>query len=693
MNEVEKSIDLLVQNGLKALDEYKNLSQEQVDKIVEAAAAAAAANSAALALHAVEETGRGVYEDKVTKNLFGSINVSNKLRGMKTVGIIDENLETGIVQVAAPLGVICGVTPTTNPTSTVFFKALIALKTRNPIIFGFHPAAQQCSAAAAKVILDAAVKAGAPKNAIQWIDKPSIEATAALMGHEGIASILATGGNAMVKAAYSYGKPALGVGAGNVPAYIEKSANIKQAVYDVVMSKSFDNGMICASEQAIIADKEIYDEVKAEIQKYGVYLCSPAEKAKLEEFVFGAQANSKNCGGAKLNAAVVGRPATWIAEQSGFQVPADTIVLLAEVSTVGEVEPLTREKLSPVLAMVKAKSTEDGIALAAKMVELNGLGHTAAIHTSNYEIEKQFVLEVKAIRVLSNQPSTFGAIGDIYNSLMPSMTLGCGSYGKNSVSDNTFANHLLNIKKLARRMEPKAEFKSKPDFSQGGFALVKEALEVKIDDQLSEEEISKLGLNILARATESYVSVGASKQSDEAALEAIKLAWSSVAAASKKDAKALANLQKANELSQVAAFNAGLGLNHGAAYEVAKKNSVKLSDAINVLFPLVVEYNGTIPHKVTINPGYSYYVADAKYYEVVKALGLSASSKEQAGKVYAQEIKLLASKLGLSLELEKFCKHSFPEVSNKIYVNPLTPANPRQAMLLEVTEEILAKVN
>lgn len=441
----QAEVDQLVANGLAALEEFRQLNQQQVDYIVAKASVAALDQHGVLAMHAYEETGRGVFEDKATKNLFACEYVVNNMRHLKTVGVISEDDVTGITEIADPVGVICGITPTTNPTSTAIFKSLISLKTRNPIVFAFHPSAQQSSAHAARVVYEAAVAAGAPKNCIQWIETPSMEGTQALMKHPGIATILATGGNAMVEAAYSCGKPALGVGAGNVPAYVEKSANLKQAVHDIVISKSFDNGMICASEQAAIVDKEIYDDFIKEMQSYGVYLVNKKEKALLEEFIFGAKANSSSCSMAKLNAAVVGKPAAWIAEQAGFSVPANTNILLAECKEVGVKEPLTREKLSPVLALLKAESTEDGLIKAEQMVEFHGLGHSAAIHTSDAELAKVFGERVKAIRVIWNSPSTFGGIGDVYNSFLPSLTLGCGSYGKNSVGNNVSAVNLLNI--------------------------------------------------------------------------------------------------------------------------------------------------------------------------------------------------------------------------------------------------------
>ncbi len=461
-NAITQSIDQLVAKAQVALEAFRQLDQEQVDYIVGKASVAALDKHGYLAEMAVKETGRGVFEDKATKNLFACEHVVNKMRNLKTCGVIKEEPVEGLVHIADPVGVVCGVTPVTNPTSTAIFKSLICLKTRNPIIFGFHPSAQQCSVEAAKIVYEAAVAAGAPKDCIQWITEPSLEATNALMHHPDVATILATGGNAMVKAAYSCGKPALGVGAGNVPAYVEKSANIRQAVHDIIMSKAFDNGMVCASEQAAIVDKEIYDDFCKEMKEYHVYFATKAEKAKLEQFMFGYKANSKDVAQAKLNADVVGKPATWIAEQAGFSVPERTSVIAVECKEVGFKEPLTREKLSPVLAILKANSTEEGMQMAAQMVEFHGLGHSAAIHTADPELSNEFGKLVKAIRVIWNAPSTFGGIGDVYNSFLPSLTLGCGSYGGNSIAGNVSALNLLNIKKVGRRRNNMQWFKVPP---------------------------------------------------------------------------------------------------------------------------------------------------------------------------------------------------------------------------------------
>ena len=458
-----EEVNTLVSKALVALDEFKKIEdQEKIDAIVQAAAVAALEAHGPLAVAAVEETGRGVIEDKAIKNLYACEYIVNYMRDLKTVGVIDKNDVDGLTAIAEPVGVVCGVVPTTNPTSTTVFKSLICLKTRNPIIFSFHPSANECSKQAARIVRDAAVKAGAPENCIQFIEKPSMEGTHALMNHDGVATILATGGNAMVRAAYSCGKPALGVGAGNVPAYVHKEAKLKQAVNDIVLSKAFDNGMICASEQAAIVDKELYDEFVKLMKSHRVHFVNKKEKAKLENLLFGVEANSENCAGAKLNSVIVGKPATEIAKLAGFEVPKGTVILAAECSEVGVKEPLTREKLSPVLAVLKSSSTKDGIEKARQMVEFNGLGHTAAIHTQNEEVAEEFGKVVRACRVVWNSPSTFGGIGDVYNAFIPSLTLGCGSYGRNSVSGNVNAINLLNIKLIGRRNNNMQWFKLPP---------------------------------------------------------------------------------------------------------------------------------------------------------------------------------------------------------------------------------------
>lgn len=451
-------VDGLVKKALVALNDYASFTQEQVDYIVAKCSVAALDKHGVLARAAIEETQRGIFEDKATKNLFACEYVTHHMKRLKTVGVISEDDVTGITEIAEPVGVVAGITPVTNPTSTAIFKSLICLKTRNPIIFAFHPNAQKSSAMAAKVVYDAAIAAGAPKNCIQWIEHPSMDATTALMQHPGVSTILATGGNAMVKAAYSCGKPALGVGAGNVPAYMEKSCDVRQAVNDIVMSKSFDNGMVCASEQAAIIDDEIYDEAVSLFKQYHVYFVNKEEKKKLEKFMFGVS-TKEDKPNARLNSAVAGKSPQWIAEQSGFTVPADICVLAVECAKVGVDEPLTREKLSPVLAILRAKSTDEGISLAKQMVEFNGLGHSAAIHTKNQKLVDRFGDVIPAIRIIWNSPSTFGGIGNVYNSFIPSLTLGCGSYGHNSVAGNVSAINLLNVKKVGRRRNNMQWFK------------------------------------------------------------------------------------------------------------------------------------------------------------------------------------------------------------------------------------------
>lgn len=452
MQEVKEMIDTLVNNGRKALQALESFTQEQIDNIVHEMALAGVDQHMPLAKLAVEETGRGVYEDKCIKNIFATEYIWHSIKKDKTVGIIHEDPHEEIIEIAEPVGVVAGVTPVTNPTSTTMFKALIAIKTRNPIIFAFHPSAQNCSIAAAKTVYDAAVKAGAPKYCIQWIEKPSVEATKQLMNHEGVALVLATGGAGMVKSAYSTGKPALGVGPGNVPCYIEKSAHIKRAVNDLILSKTFDNGMICASEQAIIVDKEIYDDVKTEMIANDCYFVTEEERSKLEKLVI----NENTCA---VNSDIVGKSAQYIAKLVGITVPKNTKMLVAEIQGIGAAYPLSREKLSPVLACVKANSLEEGFTYCEEMLNLGGLGHSAVIHSVNKEVQKQFGLRMKACRLIVNAPSSQGGIGDIYNGFIPSLTLGCGSYGKNSISQNVTATHLLNIKRLANRKKNMQWFK------------------------------------------------------------------------------------------------------------------------------------------------------------------------------------------------------------------------------------------
>ncbi|WP_145470369.1 bifunctional acetaldehyde-CoA/alcohol dehydrogenase [Staphylococcus epidermidis] len=454
-DEVTQMIDSLAEKGQEALKELSKKSQQEINDIVHQMSMAAVDQHMHLAKLAYDETGRGIYEDKAIKNLYASEYIWNSIKDNKTVGIIGEDKQKGLTYVAEPIGVICGVTPTTNPTSTTIFKAMIAIKTGNPIIFAFHPSAQQSSKYAAKVILEAATKAGAPKDCIQWIEVPSIVATKQLMNHKDIALVLATGGSGMVKSAYSTGKPALGVGPGNVPTYIEKTAHIKRAVNDIIGSKTFDNGMICASEQVMVVDKEVYTDVVKEFKLHQTYFVNKNELQQLEDAIMNEDKTA-------VKPDIVGKSAVDIAKLSGISVPEKTKLLVAEIDGIGKDYPLSREKLSPVLAMVTAKSTGHALQICEDTLKFGGLGHTAVIHTEYSQLQQKFGLKMKACRVLVNTPSAVGGIGNMYNELIPSLTLGCGSHGRNSISHNVSAVDLLNIKTIAKRRNNMQWFKLPP---------------------------------------------------------------------------------------------------------------------------------------------------------------------------------------------------------------------------------------
>ena len=442
----EQSLNELIERVREAQKKYATYSQEQVDKIFRAAAMAADKARIPLAKEAVEETGMGIIEDKVIKNHFASEYIFNKYREAKTCDVIEHNEDMGYEKLVEPIGVVAAIVPTTNPTSTAIFKALICLKTRNGCIFSPHPRAKQSTIDAAKTILDAAVAAGAPEDIIGWIDVPSVQLSGALM-HEAD-TILATGGPGMVKAAYSSGKPAIGVGPGNTPAIITDSADIKMAAASIIHSKTFDNGMICASEQSVIVMKEVYDEFKAELVKRGAYILKDNEIDSVRKTIL---INGS------LNAKIVGQKATKIAEMSGIKVPENSRVLVGEVTSVDSSEEFAHEKLSPVLAMYKAETFEDALAKATKLVTDGGYGHTSVIYlneVSDKERLSVFENTMKTCRILVNTPASQGGIGDIYNFMLtPSLTLGCGSWGGNSVSENVGLKHLLNIKTVAIRRE------------------------------------------------------------------------------------------------------------------------------------------------------------------------------------------------------------------------------------------------
>lgn len=425
---------------------YATYTQEQVDKIFRAAAIAAAQNRIPLAKMAVEESGMGVMEDKVIKNQFASEYIYNKYKDTKTCGVLSDDDAFGYRKVAEPIGVIAGVVPTTNPTATAIFKSLLALKTRNGIVFSPHPRAKKCTIAAAKIVLDAAVAAGAPEGIIGWIENPTMPLSNALMHHPHINLILATGGPGMVKAAYSSGKPALGVGAGNTPAVIDATADVKMAVSSIIMSKTFDNGMICASEQSVIVEEPVYEKVKAEFIARGCHFVTGKDRKKLAETIV---VNGK------LNSGIVGQSACKIAEMAGIKVPAGTKILIAEASEVNDEEVFAREKLSPVLAFYRAKDFDQAVELARSLILYGGAGHTSVLYTDESNEEHIDIFkDMPTARTLINIPSSQGAIGDVYNfKLAPSLTLGCGSWGGNSVSENIGVKHLMNVKSVAERRE------------------------------------------------------------------------------------------------------------------------------------------------------------------------------------------------------------------------------------------------
>lgn len=849
VQEVQKVVDKLADNGHKALKALEKMDQETIDSIVHAMAMAGLDQHMPLAKMAVEETGRGVYEDKCVKNMFATEYIWHNIKYDKTCDIIHEDIQTGVTEIAEPVGVICGVTPTTNPTSTAMFKILIAIKTRNPIIFAFHPSAQKCSAAAAKVLLDAAVEAGAPENCIQWIEKPSIEATKQLMNHDGIALVLATGGAGMVKSAYSTGKPALGVGPGNVPAYIEKTVDVKRAVNDIILSKTFDNGMICASEQAIIVDKEIYQNVVDEMSSNGCYFVNKEEKAKLEKLVI----NENTCA---VNPDIVGKSPAYIAEKAGFKVPEGTKMIVAEIKGAGPEYPLSREKLSPVLACIKADSTEHALQECENMLELGGLGHSAVIHTNNRELQKEFGIRMKANRLIVNAPSAQGGIGDIYNGFLPSLTLGCGSHGKNSVSENVSAVHLINTKKLAERrnnmqwiklppkmyfekystqylakmpkvkrafivtdhgmvnlgyadivmrylqenkgieaiemfshVEPdpsdetvykgaemmhefqpdviialgggspmdaakgmwlfyerpeteffgikqkfmdirkrtvkyremgeKAQFVAIPTTSGTGsevtpFAVITDKAKGEkypladyeltpdvaiIDPQfvmsLPKTVTADTGMDVLTHAIEAYVSVMASDYTDGLALKAIELVMKYLPRAvanGANDEEAREKMHNASAMAGMAFANAFLGINHSLAHKVGAEYHIPHGRTNAILMPHVIRYNAIKPYKHAIFPKYEKFIADERYAQIARMIGLKANTTEEGVESLVQAIIKLGKEIGIEMSFaaQGVDKADFDakvnELADRAFEDQCTTANPKMPLVSELAE-------
>jgi len=484
-----EQVNALVTNAQEALAEYMEMEQEQVDKIVHAMTLAGLDRHMQLAKMAVEETGRGIVEDKVIKNIFATEYIWHSIKHLKTVGVVEENDLEGYIEIAEPVGVVAGVTPVTNPTSTTLFKSLICTKTRNPIIFGFHPSAQKCSVEAARIVRDAAIARGAPKHCIQWIETPSLEATSALMNHPGVSLILATGGAGMVKAAYSAGKPALGVGPGNVPCYINRNVNLVRACTDLMISKTFDNGMICASEQAVIVDAAVSSEFERILTENNCYFLNEDETQKVTDFVI------KRGEKPSANPAAVGQTADWVAQQSGVKVPAKTKILLAKLSEPSFDYPLSIETLMPVLAYFVVKDEAQGFAYAKKMLELGGLGHSAVIHSDNEELCVRYGREMKVGRVIINSPSSQGAIGDIYNANTPSLTLGCGSFGRNSTTSNVSSVNLINKKRVAQRRNNMQWFKIPPRiyFEKGSIQYLEKMPNIKRAFIVTDPVMVKLG--------------------------------------------------------------------------------------------------------------------------------------------------------------------------------------------------------
>lgn len=842
LTDASTEVDVLVAKAQTALRAFENYDQEQVDAIVKAMTLSGVAKRLVLARLAVDETGMGVFEDKVTKNLFSTEYIYNSIKNKKTVGVIDEDFQ-GVRTIADPVGVVAAITPVTNPTSTVMFKSLIAMKTRNPIIFAFHPKAQSCCIAAAKTMLDAAVKAGAPANCIQWIEHPSIEATNTLIKHDGIATILATGGGGMVKAAYSSGHPAIGVGPGNVPVYIEKTANVNKAVNDIVMSKTFDNGTICASEQSVIVDKEIADKVLARFATVGAYILNAEEAKKVEALAI----DSKRCA---MSPAVVGQPASKIAKLAGVNAPNDAKILVARLTGVGPDTPLSREKLSPILGFYVADSKEEAMRLADELLHFGGLGHTACIHSEDKDVILEFGMRMKASRVIENAPTSLGAIGDLYNRIVPSLTLGCGASGGNSTSDNVTVDNLLNIKRMStrrvnmqwfkvppkiyfekgsleylrqiegtraiivtdptmvklgmvkkveaylkeagletevfgqvepdpttdtlergveamRRFEPdvivafgggspidaakgmwlfyehpetdfqdlalrfvdirkraakfprmgtKAKFVAIPTTSGTGsevtsFAVITDQ-KTKIKYPLADYELTPdvaivdpeltytvprsvtadTGMDVLSHALEAYVSVLASDYTDALALQAIKTLFEYLPIAYNEPANELAHekMHNASCMAGMAFTNAFLGICHSLAHKVGGQFHLPHGRSIAIMLPHVVRYNGSMPTKFTSFPKYEEPIADRKYQEVAKALGLPAETPARGVESLAKAIEDLMASINIPATLsaagvkENDFEEWVDDIALKAFDDQCTGANPRYPLVDEL---------
>lgn len=845
---VGEMVESLAAKGEVALREFRRLDQANVDEIVKEMALVALENHTLLAKMAFEETERGIYEDKISKNMFATEMIYNSIRDLKTVGVISENEHEGTCEIAEPVGVIAGLVPVTNPSSTVIFKSLISLKTRNPIIFSFHPVSQNTGKLTAKLLRDAAIKAGAPENCIQWLETPTLEAINLLMKHPKVSLILATGGSTMVKAAYSSGKPAIGVGPGNVPCYIEKSADTKRAVNDLILSKTYDNGMICASEQAVIIDQEIYDDVKNEMLANNCYFLNKEEKQLLEKVAIKEEIGS-------LNPMIVGLSADKIARMAGIGAPEDTKVLVAELQGVGPNEPLSCEKLSPILACYKVSSLEEGLTIAEETLEYGGLGHTASIHTENQAIVEMFAIRMRAGRILVNTPSAQGATGNIYNDFLPTLTLGCGTYGGNSVSQNVGAANLINIKKVAIRksnpqvlrtppqiyykknsiqalelipnlsrvfivtspssikngyvekvlhylkkrsdfvrydvfseVEPdpsietvmrgaeqmsqvqpdvilalgggsvldaakgmwlfyehpeadfhklkqkfmnprkrvfqfpklreKAKFIAIPTTSGTGsevtsFAVISDK-QNNIKYPISDPELlpdiaiidpqftlsvpkhitADTGMDVLTHALEAYVSVVANEFSDGPILKAIQLVFEYLPKAYQngQDEVAREKMHYASTIAGMSFNNAFLGINHSLAHALGSEFNIPHGRANAIFLPHVITFNAKRPSKFTPFAGYEHYIADKRYAELARMLGLPAKTTEEGVESLIQAIIHLANQLEMPLTV-KDCGITKVEYDNKINImadhafnDPDTNVNPRRPLMNELVD-------
>ncbi|OXS59985.1 bifunctional acetaldehyde-CoA/alcohol dehydrogenase [Cohnella sp. CIP 111063] len=844
----QKEVNLLTERARQAQEQFMQLDQDAVDRIVQKMALAGLDKHMPLAKMAVEETGRGVYEDKITKNIFATEYIYHSIKKEKTVGVVEDNPYENYRVVAEPVGVIAGITPVTNPTSTTMFKALIAAKTRNPIIFAFHPSAQKSSREAAKTLLEAAVAEGAPEHCIQWIDHPSVEATQQLMNHKDVALVLATGGSAMVKAAYSTGKPALGVGPGNVPCFIERTADLDQAVTDLILSKTFDNGMICASEQAVILDEPIYAAAKKKMIQLGCYFLNKEETEKVSGLVI----NSEKCA---VNAVIVGQPAAKIAEMAGVAVPAGTKILVAELAGVGDKYPLSAEKLSPVLACYKVKNAEQGIERAVQVVAFGGMGHSSVIHSNDQDVIAAFSARLQTGRIIVNAPSTHGAIGDIYNTNLPSLTLGCGSYGHNSTTSNVTAVNLINLKRVAYRtlnmqwfkvppkvyfergstqylekmpdiarvmivtdaamvslgyvekveyylrkratpvaievfseVEPdpstdtvergrrmmaqfkpdciialgggspmdaakamwlfyeypetsfdslkmkfldirkriykyprlgrKAKFVAIPTTSGTGsevtsFAVITDknkgntkypladyelTPDVAIIDpdyvySLPKTAVADTGMDVLTHAIESYVSVMANDYTDGLALKAIQLVFENLEASyHKADPRAREKMHNASTIAGMAFANAFLGINHSLAHKWGGQYHTAHGRTNAILMPHVIRYNAEKPSKFASFPKYDHFVADKRYADIARVLGLPCGTTEEGVASLIDAIRKLNRSLDIpeSFQALGFDPNDFESrvdyLADRAFEDQCTTANPRMPLVTELAD-------